>query len=265
MKKQTKLFSAFLIVCLMLCLTTGCKDKSEPVQNQSVDSGDELSGKTLQIYCGAGLSKPFEEISQTFKGKTGCGMEVVYANAAQIQTQIKTTEEGDLFIAGSAEELTRVEEYISDSKELVKHIPVLAVKSGNPLEISGLNDLAKDEVRIVFGDADATPIGKISNKALSDLGILNNVNIVSRGATAPELFNALALDGCDAIIVWKENVTGSDVEIVNTTDLDNYIKTVPAASLTFCKDNDTREAFLNYLDSEEAKTIWQSYGYETLN
>ena len=242
-----------------------CTSKSDTSKDQDVKNTKELSGKTLQVYCGAGLSKPFEKIAQTFKKETGCEMQVVYANAAQIQTQIKTSQEGDLFIAGSAEELAPVQEYVSGSKDLVKHIPVLAVKSGNPLGITGLKDLTKDGVEVVLGDAEATPIGKLSNKALSDLGILNNVNVVSRAATAPEIVNALSLDQCNAVIVWKENITGSAIEVVNTTDLDKYIKTVPAASLTFCKDKDTLDAFLKFLDSDKAKNIWKNNGYEVLN
>lgn len=264
MRKSRKILAVLMILCLTLCIFTACGDKSESAKEPVKDTVD-LSGKTLQIYCGAGMTKPFEQISKIFKNETGCEMEVVYANAAQLQTQIKTTQQGDLFIAGSADELAPVKEYISVSKDLVKHIPVLAVKSGNPLEINGLNDLTKDGVKVVLGDGEATPIGKLSNKALTDLGILNNINIIARTTTAPEIFNALALGECDAIIVWKENVSGSDVEIVNTTDLDNYIKTVPAASLTFCKDKETLDAFLKFLDSNKAKDIWKTNGYEVLN
>jgi molybdate transport system substrate-binding protein len=274
MKKYGKLIT-LLIICLAAFLFAGCGGGSEPAGDQTTEdqpAGDQptentidLSGKALHIYCGAGMSKPFEVIAQAFKEETGCEMEVVYANAAQIQTQIKTTEEGDLFIAGSAEELTPVEEFVSDRKELVKHIPVLAVQKGNPLGIAGLNDLTKEGVEVVLGDAEATPIGKLSNKALADLGIQDSVNVIARSATAPELINALSLGECDAIIVWKENAGGDEIEIVNTTDLDKYIKVVPAASLTFTADPDTLNVFLEFLDTDTAKNIWKDNGYEVLN
>ncbi len=225
----------------------------------------DLTGHTLSIYCGAGMTKPFGEIADAFKSQTGCEMEVTYANAGQIQTQINTAQEGDLFIAGSADELTPVKDVVTESKDLVKHIPVLAVKSGNPLGITGLADLADETVRVVLGDADATPIGKIANKALTDAGILDKVNVIARTTTAPAIFNALTLDECDAIIVWKENVTGDSVEIVNTTDMEKYIKTVPAASLSYCDDTEALSAFLAFLDTADATTIWTNYGYEVLN
>lgn len=264
MRKFKRWFVVLLVMGTILSLATGCGNKTQESQ-EKVDEEQSLAGQTLFIYCGAGMTKPFGEIADKFKAETGCEMEVVYANAAQSQNQIKTSGEGDLFIAGSADELTPVKDVVTESKDLVKHIPVLAVKSGNPLGITGLNDLTKDGVEVVLGDGDATPIGKIANKALTDLGILNNVNIIARAATAPEIFNALSVDECDAIIVWKENVTGSTTEIVKTTDLDAYVKKVPAAVLSSSQNTEAVNTFMTFLDSDSAKTIWGKYGYEAIN
>lgn len=264
MNKLKKWLVVLLVMGTIVSLVSGCSSKAEESQ-EKVEAAQSLAGQTVFVYCGAGMTKPFGEIADKFKAETGCEMEVVYANAAQLQNQIKTTGEGDLFIAGSADELAPVKDSITESKELVKHIPVLAVKSGNPLGISGLNDLTKEGVEVVLGDGEATPIGKIANKALTDLGILSNVNVIARAATAPEIFNALSVDECDAIIVWKENVTGSTTEIVKTTDLDAYVKKVPAAKLSSSKNTEALDAFMTFLDSDSAKAIWENYGYEVVN
>lgn len=264
MKSVKNWLVVLLVMGIIISLVSGCSSKADGAQEKVAESQSH-AGQTLFVYCGAGMTKPFGEIADKFKTETGCEMEVVYANAAQLQNQIKTTGEGDLFIAGSADELAPVKDFVTKSKELVKHIPVLAVKSGNPLGISGLNDLAKEGVEVVLGDGDATPIGKIANKALTDLGILSNVNVIARAATAPEIFNALSVDECDAIIVWKENVTGSATEIVKTTDLDTYVKKVPAAQLSSSKNAEALDAFMTFLDSDSAKAIWENYGYEVVN
>ena len=56
----------------------------------------------------------------------------MYANAGQLQAQIKNSGEGDPFIAGAVEELKPVEHFVTAKQLLVKHIPVLAVRQGNP-------------------------------------------------------------------------------------------------------------------------------------
>lgn len=263
MKRSGKWLAILLVMGTLLGLVSGCGSNSSQAE-EKVDTTKSLDGQTLFVYCGAGMTKPFGEIADQFKAETGCDIQVVYANAAQSQNQIQTTGEGDLFIAGSADELKPVQDKVSESIDLVKHIPVLAVKSGNPLGITGLNDLTGAGVEVVLGDGEATPIGKIANKALTDLGILNNVNVVARAATAPEIANALSVDECNAIIVWKENVP-ANAEIVNTPDLNAYVKTVPAAKLSRSANTEALAAFMTYLDSDPVKTIWENNGYEVLN
>lgn len=237
-------------------------DAAQVESDDSITPIPDLTGHTLMIYCGAGMTKPFQEIADAFQTATGCKMNVTFANAGQIQSQIKTSEEGDMFIAGSGDELKPVESYVASKKDLVKHIPVLAVQSGNPKNITGLSDLTKDGVALIMGDVDSTPIGKIGKKAMTDMGIFDKVHIEATTATAPQMSTALAAGEADAAIVWKENCDAKGVEIVDTKDLDPYIKTIPAASLACAGDKPALDAFNKYLDTDGAKDIWMKYGYE---
>lgn len=253
--------------------SSGTAGSSAPQQTQesapedgeagkSAANTPDLTGHTLMIYCGAGMTKPFQEIADSFKAATGCEMNVTYANAGQIQSQITTSEEGDMFIAGSAEELKPVESYVSESKALVKHIPVLAVQSGNPKNITSLAGLAEEDVSLIIGDIDSTPIGKIAKKSLTDAGIFDKVQIEASTATAPQMATAIAAGEADAAIIWKENCDAQGVEIVDNSGLEDYIKTIPAASLSCSADHDARQAFLAYLNSRDVQEIWLKYGYE---
>ena len=227
-------------------------------------SAASLEGSQLNIYCGAGMTDPFTEIAEAFEQQTGCKMNVTFANAAQIQTQIDTTQEGDFFIAGSAEELKPVEQYVAESENLVKHIPVIAVPSANPKGIAGLADLANADT-LLIGDPESTPIGKIAKKALTDAGIWEDLQAkgaITTTTTAPQIATALANGEGDAGIVWKENVKADGATIVDTPDLDNYVKVVPAALLTFAADEVAAAEFQDYLDTAEAQDIWKKYGYE---
>lgn len=268
-----KFFALMLAATMGLGLLTGCgsaasdsQPESEPTsQSESqVESAQPLTleGHTLQIFCGAGMKNAFEEIAKTFETETGCKMEVTYANAAQIQTQINTAQEGDFFIAGSEGELKPVKEMVESSTPLVKHIPVLAVQPGNPKEIHSAADLAKDGVRMVIGDPEATPVGKIAMKLFKDFELTEKVNIISNTATAPAMNQALAGDECDVVLVWKENVNPEAAEIVDTPDMEAYIKNIPAARLACSADKEAADSFLDFLAGETAQNIWVSFGYE---
>ena len=253
-----KVLTLLLSLAMMMLVITGCGGG----EAEEEAAAPQLDGKSLTVYCGAGMTDPFQEIADTFQEETGCEMNVIFANAAQIQTQINTSQEGDLFIAGSADELKPVSDSVSDSVDLVKHIPVIAVQKGNPKGIGTITDLASDDVVTIIGDPESTPIGKIAQKMFADAGIQDSVNLAATTTTAPQLTTALDAGEADAAIVWKENVKGDNVEIADVAEMEKYIKTIPAASLTTTADQDTLQAFLDFLMTEKAQDIWTSYGYE---
>lgn len=257
-------------VCAMVLALAGCSSggsssqSGEQAAEPAAEEQASLEGKELNIYCGAGMTDPFQEIADAFEAETGCTMNVTFANAAQIQTQITTTEEGDFFIAGSADELKPVADYVEQQTDLVKHIPVLAVPADNPKNITGLADLANCE-RVLVGDPESTPIGKIAQNALTKLGLWDAMmanNVLTTTTTAPQISTALANNEGDAGIVWKENVTDDGAVIVETTDLDAFVKTIPAAQLTCAADADAVAAFSEFLQTDTAWDIWAEYGYE---
>lgn len=256
--------------CAMVLALAGCSSggsssqEAEQAAEPAAEEQASLEGKELNIYCGAGMTDPFQEIADAFEAETGCTMNVTFANAAQIQTQITTTEEGDFFIAGSADELKPVSDYVEQQTDLVKHIPVLAVPADNPKNVTGLADLANCE-RVLVGDPESTPIGKIAQNALTKLGLWDTMmanNVLTTTTTAPQISTALANNEGDAGIVWKENVTDDGAVIVETSDLDAFVKTIPAAQLTCAADADAVAAFSEFLQTDTAWDIWADYGYE---
>ncbi|MBQ3404961.1 MAG: molybdate ABC transporter substrate-binding protein [Oscillospiraceae bacterium] len=292
--RKALIFLLVLIVCLAMAAcggdTTGTDDSSAPaeaaetaeaeeaaevsdaaettesVEPQPEESGElSLEGQSLLIYCGAGMQKPFQEIADAFQAETGCKMNVTYANAAQIQTQITESNQGAFFIAGSQEEVKPVSDFVLDSTPLVKHIPVLAVAEGNPKGISGVTDLGSSDIVTVIGDPESTPIGKIAMKAFDDFGVKDSVNLAATTTTAPQLATVISLGEADAAIIWKENCDADGVEICSTPDMDAYVKVIPAARLSFEGESEAATAFLDFLGGDTATAVWQNYGYELAN
>lgn len=83
MKKIINLLVVLLVIGTILSLVSGCSTTSKEAEAKN-DQQQSLAGQTLFIYCGAGMTKPFGAIADQFKAETGCDMQVVYANAAQL-------------------------------------------------------------------------------------------------------------------------------------------------------------------------------------
>lgn len=227
----------------------------------TASSAATLSGRSLDIYCGAGMTDPFGQIAQTFEDRTGCTMNVTYANAAQIQTQITQTRSGDMWVAGSSEEGRRAGELIAHGTDLVKHVPVLAVPAANPRSITALADLEGAD-SLLIGDPDSTVIGKIAQQALTDAGLWDALqDHITTTTTAPQIATSLAGGQGDAGIVWKENVKDG-VTVVAESDMAPYIKTITALELSCSADTGALAEFVQYLGGDEARGVWESFGYE---
>ena len=247
------------------CSSRGCWDGVDGgALGGLLFAGQHGPGKLVfgELVCP--VPRPFAEIADLFESETGCEMSVTYANAAQIQTQINTTGAGDFFIAGSKEELKPVETAIASSEDLVKHIPVLAVPASNPQNITGLASLANAK-RVLVGDPESTPIGKIAMNALTNAGLWESLmasGVITTTTTAPQIATALGNGEGDVGIVWKENVSDDNVVIVDTKDLDSMVKVIPAAQLESAQDIDAANAFKEFLQADAVWDIWASYGYE---
>lgn len=269
---KRRFWKMIVLACVAACaclLAAGCSGGTASSDSASGDAAPSsagaasLEGKTLKIYCGAGMTKPFTDITNAFENETGCKVEVTYANAAQIQTQIKQTQEGDFFIAGSAQELEPVKDYVASSTDLVKHIPVLVVPTGNPAGVGSISDLANCST-VLVGDPESTPIGKIAKKAMTEAGIWDSMMAdgkLTTTTTAPQISTALSKGEGQAGIVWKENA-GDSVEVIDVPEMQKATKTIPAAALTCSSNEDAASAFSDFLQTGTARDIWIGYGYE---
>lgn len=253
--KVKKLLVIALTIVLAMCAFTACGSSDEPA---------DLSGQELMIFSGAGLAEPVQEIADEFAAQTGCTPQIVFGPTGQLITQIQTTESGDVLIAGAVDELASMKEgEVTESVEMVKHIPVVVAQKDNPKNIETLKDLAGLEV--MLADPETTPIGKIAIKVFENAGIIDTIDVVANTTTAPLALTAVAEGNADATIVWKENAAKNDkVTIVDIPEMEKYIKVVPAASLKYSANEEARLAFVEFMTGEEGMAIWAKYGYEAV-
>ncbi len=261
-----------VVIVMFLAVTGGCGPGEDTnAADTDADTDQEIQqsseGCELLVYSGAGLRKPVEEIAALFQEETGILVQFSYGGSAQCVSQILTVDKGDAFLPGDVMELDKLIENdkIDQQKPVVLHVPVLAVPAGNPAGITGIEDLAQAGVKVVLGDPEANPIGKLANKALKELGLFEKIepNIVARGATVNELFTYLALKQADVAVIWEDNLVGNeDVELVQTSCFDNYIKTVPVASLKCSSNPEAANQFLEFVAGEKAMAVWEKCGFK---
>lgn len=260
----TRAIRLVLVLSLVLGLTSGCssgrgKQEGNPIREEARPS--------LLVYSGAGLRQAMDEIAAAFEKQTGIKVTLTYGGSAQLNSQILLTKQGDVCLPGDVTELATLREknLVAWEKNVVYHVPALAVPKGNPASIRALADLARPGVRVALGDPEANPIGKLANKVLADHDLLEAVakNVVVRTATVNELVVYLSTRQADAAIIWEENYRGCEdrIELIPVSELDKYVKTVPVAVLAYSKKPHEAQQLAEFIASPTGMAIWKKWGY----
>jgi len=223
----------------------------------------------LLVYSGAGMRKPMDKIGAAFENKYGVAVNYNYAGSNTLLSQIELTSKGDVYMPGATMYIAKAKEkgFIDYDKPVAYHIPVIAVPEGNPAKITNLKDFSKPGVKVVLGDPKAAACGKIAKKILEKNKIFNDVqnNIIAYTATVNELVVYLCMGQSDASILWKASLLGTEekTDIIKIPEKQNCIKVIPIGTLTFSKNKEVAEKFVDFVVSPEGKQIFKECGFTT--
>jgi molybdate transport system substrate-binding protein len=266
---------AILITMIMLCsiIALGCiADEPEQVTTTGKTTSEHTSPavekpQSLIVYCGAGMRKPMDEIGPLFEERYGITIHYNYAGSGHLLNQIELTQLGDVYQPGAMYyfDMARENGFIDYEKLVACHVPVIAVPTGNPANITGLDDLAKPGARLAMGDPKACAIGKVGDKILEKNGIKDAAgeNIIARGATVNALVVYVSRGEVDAAITWEETVlfAPDKTEVVKIPENENIIKTIPIGVLTFSENKEYARDFVDLVTSAEGRAIYEKYGF----
>lgn len=257
--KIKKILISGLVLSLISSIFMGCEQK----QQSTAKSNEEK--KSLFIYCAAGVNKPMEEIAKNFEGKYGVKIEYTYANSSELIGQAEVSHKGDLCVLASEEdyETANKKNLTLEKKDLVYHVPVIAVPKGNPAGINSIKDFSKPGVKIILGDPKTSPLGKLASKLFAKAGIEEQVkgNVVSTVPTVNEIVTFLSMKKADASIIWEDNALNAskNIDLVQIPKEQNSIKVVPISTLKSSKDKELSKKFIDFTASDEGKAIFAKY------
>lgn len=263
-----------LIAVFALCLT-GCGNQGNNADSNNSNKTQDTQtlkyqGQSLMVYSGAGLSKAMDEIGEAFEKKTGAKVNYNYAGCAQLLSQMEINKQGDVFVGGSLNDMNVAQQkgFTDKYVSVAYHIPAIAVPKGNPAGITCLADLAKPGIKLILGDEKVTAIGKKGAKIFANNNLQTAIakNVVARAATVNEIVTKVGMKQADAGIVFEDNgVDAKDIEIISIPKEQNAIDEVPVCVLSFSKNSELAQEFVNFIASKEGKAIFVKHGFKTID
>lgn len=264
------IFATVLIMSLMLagCNNASQSDKQAVTPNQTATPAAADKEESLMVYSGAGLRVPMDEIGETFEQKNGVKVNYNFAGCAQLLSQMEISQQGDAFVGGSLNdmEIATKKGFATEFYEIVYHIPAIGIPKGNPAGITSLEDMARPGVKLVLGDEQSNAIGKKGAKIFAKNQIKDiEKNVVARDATVNEIVTHLAMKQGDAGLIWEDNgFNAKDIEVISIPAEQNVIDKVPVCTLSFSKQPELAQKFVDYVKSDEGKAIFIKHGFKPI-
>lgn len=252
-------FAATLVAAILL---TAC-DRKDPKQEQ-------VAGKELILYCGAGIRPPAAELAEAFERKHGVKIITNYAGSETLLSTIRLVRSGDLYMPGDKHyvEQAASEGMIHSHKSVCYFIPVILVQKGNPKNIQTLQDLLRPGVKLGLGNAKACAIGRKTRKIFTKNNIVWSdieKNLKFHSMTVNELGMQIQAKALDAVIAWDAiaRYYGEYGKYVRIPIEQNVISTIDIGVLKFTKHRELAEKYVDFIASESGQEIFKKHNYST--
>jgi len=127
-----------------------------------------LYAQNLIFYCGITMSKAMREIADNFEKEYNVKIEIIPGGSKSLLQTIKNTKKGDLYLPGSESYILKNKNLFTDYKYIGYNQLALIVKKGNPKQIKTINDLLRNDVRVVLCNYKLSSCGKETKKVLKN-------------------------------------------------------------------------------------------------
>ena len=181
----------------------------------------------------------------------------------------------DLYLASDESFVrdARRQKLVAEVLPVVRQHAVVGVAKGNPRKIHTLDDLMRDDVRVVLPNAKVTAVAESVERALQGTGrwqaLLDRQSAagsrVSSVGTVTEAAQAVKIGAADATFVWDATARQFEIETVELPELESRTQEQAELGVVSASSQPTAALqFARYLTARDrGEKVFQKYFYET--
>ena len=235
------------------------------------NNAPDLNGQTVNLAAAASLKNVFDEklIPMFEKKYNGVKVTPTYASSGDLQTQIENGLKADVFMSAANKQMNALADkgIVDNSTNLqfLENKVVLIVPKDSNANISSFDDLKNVKGNIAIGDPKSVPAGQYAQEVLNNTGIWDSVESkLSLGTDVTAVLNQVAQGSADCGIVYATDAKSNDNVKVVCEAPEGSLKTpviYPVAALKNSTNSDATKAFMDFLQTKEAKDVFVEYGF----
>ena len=271
MKSNKIAIIAIIAIIVAVVSISSCSAGVFDFLNGGNSTDASLDGKEVNLAAAASLKNVFDDkLIPMFEQKySGVKVTPTYASSGDLQTQIENGLETDVFMSASNKQMNALaDEGIVDNStnlQFLENKVVLIVPADSDANMSSFDDLKNVKGNIAIGDPESVPAGQYAQEVLNNTGIWSDVESkLSLGKDVTEVLNQVAQGSADCGIVYSTDAKSNDKVKVVCEAPQDALKTpviYPVASIKDTNDTDATKAFMDFLQTKEAKDVFVDYGF----
>ena len=279
-----KLVSLLLALSLVLALTAcGQKDTTLDTTQADDPQTEQAEPVELIVFAAASMKETMTQIAEMYKS-VAPEVTVTYNfdSSGTLLKQIKEGADCDLFISAAPTQMNAMDGsligdteknpdgldlIVTDSRvNLLENKVTLAVPEGNPKGIESFDQLAEllkgGDVKLAIGNSDV-PVGQYTLKIFNYYGIDETAvaDKLTYGNNVKEVTSQVSEAAADCGIIYATDAFSAGLTVVDSATAEMCGQVIyPAAVLKGDKE-ETARAFLAYLQTDAAMTVFESVGF----
>lgn len=282
--KMKKLLSLFLALSLVLALTA-CGSKDDGA-NDADTQDDAAEPVELIVFAAASMTETLNEIAEMYKEVApNVTLTFNFDSSGKLLTQISEGADCDLFISAAPQQMNAMDGsligdteknpdgldlIVTDSRvDLLENKVTLAVPAGNPKGIESFDQLAQllksGDVLLAIGNSDV-PVGQYTQKIFAYYGLdeAAMTDCLTYGNNVKEVTTQVSEAAADCGIIYATDAFSAGLEVVDSATAEMCGQVIYPAAVLKGEKEEAARAFLAYLETDAAMTVFERVGFSAV-
>ncbi len=282
--KMKKLLSLLLALSLVLALTA-CGSKDDGA-NDADTQDDAAEPVELIVFAAASMTETLNEIAEMYK-EVAPNVTLIFNfdSSGKLLTQISEGADCDLFISAAPKQMNAMDGsligdteknpdgldlIVTDSRvDLLENKVTLAVPEGNPKGIESFDQLAQllkgGDVLLAIGNSDV-PVGQYTQNIFAYYGLDESAmtDCLTYGNNVKEVTTQVSEAAADCGIIYATDAFSAGLEVVDSATAEMCGQVIYPAAVLKGEKEEAARAFLAYLETDAAMTVFERVGFSAV-
>ena len=277
-----KLLSLLLALALVFSLAA-CGSKTDDTNTDDTKGDANAESVDLVVFAAASMTETLTEIAEMYK-EVAPNVNITYNfdSSGKLLTQISEGADCDLFISAAPQQMNAMDGSLIDDKDknpdgldlivtdsridLLENKVTLAVPEGNPKGVESFDQLAEllksGDIMLAIGNSDV-PVGQYTEKIFAYYGLDEAAltDCLTYGNNVKEVTTQVSEASTDCGIIYATDACSAGLTVVDSATAEMCGQVIYPAAVLKGEKEEAAQAFLDYLQTADAMSVFESVGF----